>query len=101
MLEYLYVFQIWIIIGVVMIVLEMMDTSTIFFLPLGLAGLIMALWLYLVEIQVVPITSLPIKWFWLLLIWAAIGFVNTLILAYLRKIDVLSGRQSSGDINHY
>jgi len=101
MLEYLYVFQIWIIIGVVMIVLEMMDTSTIFFLPLGLAELIMALWLYLVEIQVVPITSLPIKWFWLLLIWAAIGFVNTLILAYLRKIGVLSGRQSSGDINHY
>ena len=101
MLKYLYVFQIWIIIGVVMIVLEMMDTSTIFFLPLGLAGLIMALWLYLVEIQVVPITSLPTKWFWLLLIWAAIGFVNTLILAYLRKIGVLSGRQSSGDINHF
>jgi membrane protein implicated in regulation of membrane protease activity len=101
MLEYLYVFQIWIIIGVVMIVLEMMDTSTIFFLPLGLAGLIMALWLYLVEIQVMPITSLPTKWFWLLLIWAVIGFVNTLILAYLRKIGVLSGRQSSGDINHY
>jgi hypothetical protein len=71
------------------------------FLPLDLAGLIMALWLYLVEIQVVPITSLPTKWFWLLLIWAAIGFVNTLILAYLRKIGVLSGRQSSGDINHY
>ena len=46
--EYLYVFQIWIIIGVVFIVLEIFDTSTVFFLPLGGSALLVALWLYLV-----------------------------------------------------
>jgi len=98
--EYLYVFQIWIIIGVVFIVLEIFDTSTVFFLPLGGAALLVALWLYLVEIQVIPIAALPKQWFWLLLIWAVIGFAITLALTYLRKSGIIKTRDHR-DINHY
>ncbi len=98
--EYLYVFQIWIIIGVVFIVLEIFDTSTVFFLPLGGSALLVALWLYLVEIQVIPITTLPKQWFWLLLIWAVIGFAITLALTYLRKSGIIKTRDHR-DINHY
>lgn len=98
--EYLYVFQIWIIIGVVFIVLEIFDTSTVFFLPLGGSALLVALWLYLVEIQVIPITTLLKQWFWLLLIWAVIGFAITLALTYLRKSGIIKTRDHR-DINHY
>ena len=98
--EYLHVFQIWIIIGVVFIVLEIFDTSTVFFLPLGGSALLVALWLYLVEIQVIPITTLLKQWFWLLLIWAVIGFAITLALTYLRKSGIIKTRDHR-DINHY
>jgi membrane protein implicated in regulation of membrane protease activity len=34
--------QVWIILGIVLIAAEMLDTSTIFFLPLGMAALVNA-----------------------------------------------------------
>jgi membrane protein implicated in regulation of membrane protease activity len=40
--------QVWVIVGIVLIAAEMLDTSTVFFLPLGLAALGNAalIWLY-------------------------------------------------------
>ena len=100
MVEYLYVFQIWIIIGLVLIILEAFDTSTIFFLPLGLSSLVMSLWLYLTEIQFFPITWIPAQWFSLVFVWAILGFCFTLLLTILRKLGWY-GQKGAHDINEY
>lgn len=100
MVEYFYVFQIWIIIGIALIVLEMFDTSTLFFLPLGLAGLVISGWLYLTEIEVMPISLMPQKWFWLVFVWAMFGLCFTIVLTIFRRLGFY-GQKGEHDINEY
>ena len=100
MVEYLYVFQIWIILGIILIVLEMFDTSTLFFLPLGLAGLVMSGWLYLTEIEVISMSLMPNKWFWLVFVWVMLGLCFTILLTMLRKFG-LFGKKEDHDVNQY
>ena len=46
-------FEIWIIIGIIFILLELTDGSAIFFLPLGIGSLILSLYIYLCNIELV------------------------------------------------
>ena len=93
---WLYFAQFWVAIGLLFVILEVTDGSAIFFLPLGLAGLILGLIIYLVEIAIIPSTLVPDKWYWLIVYWVLLSVVIAFIISFLRK-----KRKQNGDINQY
>lgn len=84
--EYVYGFQLWIIFGIGLIVMETTDGRLIFFLPSGLGALAVAMWLYLTEISVLPVSLVPMQSLVLFLVWAMVSFVITQIMAVIRKL---------------
>ena len=93
---WLYFAQFWVAIGLLFVILEVTDGSAIFFLPLGLAGLILGLIIYLVEIAIIPSTLVPDKWYWLIVYWVLLSVVIAFIISFLRQ-----KRKQNGDINQY
>lgn len=93
---WLYFAQFWVAIGLLFVILEVTDGSAIFFLPLGLAGLMLGLMIYLVEIALIPTTLVPEKWYWLIVYWVLLSVVIAFIISFLRQ-----KRKQNGDINQY
>jgi len=93
--------QLWIIIGMVFILLEMMDGSVVFFLPVGVSALIMALWIYLSKVGVLPYSWLPEEWYWLLPYWISISLLTTLLISTRLKHKIAKDASSKNDINNY
>ena len=91
-----YFAQFWVAIGLLLVILEVIDGSAIFFLPLGLAGLILGLIIYLVEIALIPTTLVPDKWYWIIVYWVSLSVVIAFIISLLRH-----KRKQNGDINKY
>ena len=73
---WLYLAQFWVAIGLLFVILEVTDGSAIFFLPLGLAGLILGLLIYLVEIALIPANLIPDKWYWIMVFWHSLCWWN-------------------------
>ena len=92
--------EIWLIFGLILIMLELTDGSTIFFLPLGLSAGLMAGWLYLINHSVIPANWQPPVWYFTILQWILLALIITIALASLKRIRGRSGTQSS-DINDY
>ena len=90
-------FEIWIIIGIVFIILELTDGSAIFFLPLGIGSLILSFYMYLCNVGIIHQDIIIDKWYLALVIWAILSLITSLIISLLRKKYL----NHNPDINDY
>jgi membrane protein implicated in regulation of membrane protease activity len=90
----LYTGNIWLIIGLALAILELTTGTLIFFLPMGVSGIITGLFLKLQENDVLSV--LLDNWAQTLTFWA----VLSLILSQLLNFIVLK-KDASKDINQY
>ena len=90
-------FEIWIIIGIVFIILELTDGSAIFFLPLGISSLILSFYMYLCNVGIIYQHIIIDTWYLALVIWAILSLMTSLIISLLRKKYL----NHNPDINDY
>jgi membrane protein implicated in regulation of membrane protease activity len=92
---WLFLPQVWVIVSLFFIGLEVTDGSAIFFLPMGISAALIASLIFLVDNSVLPLHFLPTTWYWLLACWAVVSVMSSLGLATVRK------QKKEGDINNY
>jgi len=90
-------FEIWIIIGIILILLELTDGSAIFFLPLGIGSFILSLYLYLCNTELISETLIINSWYILLVAWAILSLITSIIISLARK----RYSNENPDINDY
>ncbi|MDA8882637.1 hypothetical protein N9I90_08040 [Alphaproteobacteria bacterium] len=93
--------QVWIIIGIAFILLEIADGSLIFFLPMGMSAQIVALIIYLVNSRILPYEAIPDAWYWLLVYWMVIAVFVTFLLSQIRKYKKINSSGGTDDLNDY
>ena len=90
----LYTGNIWLIIGLVLAILELTNGTLIFFLPMGVSGLITGLFLKLQENNVLSV--LLDNWAATLTFWAVLSLILSLLLNF-----IVLKKDASKDINQY
>ena len=90
-------FEIWIIIGIAFIILELTDGSAIFFLPLGIGSLILSFYMYFCNVGIIHQYIIIDTWYLALVIWAILSLITSLIISLLRKKYL----NHNPDINDY
>lgn len=98
---WLFLPQFWIIVGILFILLELLDGSAIFMLPLGVGGLIVAALLYAVDQELLPIEWIPHAWYWLLVYWIAAAVFLVIPLRLLNRRRSQGQASADDDINTY
>ena len=88
--------QIWLIIGMLLVLAELMDGSKIFFLPVGCGGILNSAVLYLERKAIVPFGYVPETWYGMLILWA----IGSLVFALLFTIRRRKQKQPV-DVNDY
>ena len=78
-------FEIWIIIGIIFILLELTDGSAIFFLPLGIGSLILSLYIYLCNIELISESLSLETWYFALVVWAILSLITSILISLARK----------------
>ena len=89
---WLYLYQVWLIIAVIFLLLELTDGSLIVFLPTGIGAALMSLFVYIWTY----FSPSLFQWYLLILIWSFISVLMSIILSKLWK----KGSQNK-DINDY
>ena len=84
----------WLIIGIVLCILELSSGNLVFFLPMGVSGILIGLILKLQESEILPI--LLSDWAWSATIWAILALGLSLILNRFMRLQ-----DKSKDINKY
>ena len=90
-------FEIWIIIGIIFILLELTDGSAIFFLPLGIGSLILSLYIYLCNIELISESLILETWYFALVVWAILSLITYVLISLARK----KYSNETTDINDY
>lgn len=90
----LYTSNAWLIIGLVLCILELSDGRLVFFLPMGVSGLLVGLILKLQESESIMI--LLTDWAWTTTFWAFLALVLSLILNKVVRVS-----DDKADINKY
>ena len=90
-------FEIWIIIGIIFILLELTDGSAIFFLPLGIGSLILSLYIYLCNIELISEGLILETWYIALVVWAILSLITSILISLARK----KYSNETSDINDY
>ena len=90
----LYTSNAWLIIGLVLCILELSDGRLVFFLPMGVSGLLVGLILKLQESESIMI--LLSDWAWTTTFWAFLALVLSLILNKVVRVS-----DDKADINKY
>ena len=90
----LYSGNIWLVIGLILAILELTNGTLIFFLPMGLSGLLTGLVLKLQESEILSIFLSD--WAYSLTFWALLSLLLSLILNF-----VVLKKDNSKDINQY
>ena len=90
----LYTGNIWLIIGLALAILELTTGTLIFFLPMGVSGIITGLFLKLQENDVLSV--LLDNWATTLTFWAVLSFILSLLLNF-----IVLKKDASKDINQY
>ncbi len=90
----LYTGNIWLIIGLILAILELTIGTLIFFLPMGVSGLITGLFLKLQENNVLPVFL--DNWALTLTFWAILSLILSLLLNF-----IVLKKDTSKDINQY
>tara|TARA_B110000196_G_scaffold1144_1_gene1049 strand:- start:1926 stop:2213 length:288 start_codon:yes stop_codon:yes gene_type:complete len=90
----LYTGNIWLIIGLALAILELTTGTLIFFLPMGVSGIITGLFLKLQENNVLSV--LLDNWAQTLTFWAVLSLILSLLLNF-----IVLKKDASKDINQY
>ena len=90
----LYTGNIWLIIGLALAILELTTGTLIFFLPMGVSGIITGLLLKLQETDVLSV--LLDNWAATLTFWAVLSLILSLLLNF-----IVLKKDASKDINQY
>ena len=90
----LYTGNIWLIIGLILAILELTIGTLIFFLPMGVSGLITGLFLKLQENNVLSVFL--DNWALTLTFWAILSLILSLLLNF-----IVLKKDTSKDINQY
>ena len=90
-------FEIWIIIGIIFILLELTDGSAIFFLPLGIGSIILSLYIYLCNIELISESLIIETWYFALVVWAILSLITSVLISLARK----KYSNETTDINDY
>ncbi len=85
----------WLIIGLVLCILELSNGSLIFFLPMGISGLLVGLLLKLQESG--NLSVLISDWTWVATVWALLALALSLLLNRLMRRK----KDDTADINQY
>lgn len=93
--------RIWIIIGVLFILLEFTDGSTIFFLPMGISSHFVALLIYLVDESILPLNFIPSSWYWLIVYWMSFSVLTAIILTRIQRLKKSRFPARDDDVNSY
>ena len=88
--EWLFYYQIWLIIGVVFLFLELTDGSLIICLPLGIGAFLLSLFIFISN------NSLINEWYMLLFLWAILSVIISYLLTKFWKKGL-----KNKDINNY
>jgi hypothetical protein len=98
----MYVPLVWVIIAIIAVLLELTDGSRVFFLPIGLAALVVAAHLQLVFTNIVSSSLLPEAWYWLAMEWMIVAADISVLLVVFRT-QMMPGDAASDDedINRY
>ena len=88
--------QVWLIIGMVLVLMELLDGSQMFFLPIGLGSIFNSAALYLERKALIPFGYLPETWYGMLILWAIASIVFALLFTIRRR-----KRQAITDVNDY
>ena len=99
---WMYVPLVWVIIAIIAVLLELTDGSRVFFLPIGLAALVVAAHLQLVFTNIVSSSLLPEAWYWLAMEWMIVAAAISVLLVVFRT-RMMPGDAASDDedINRY
>ena len=99
---WMYVPLVWVIITIIAVLLELTDGSRVFFLPIGLAALVVAAHLQLVFTNIVSSSLLPEAWYWLAMEWMIVSAAISVLLVVFRT-QMMPGDAASDDedINRY
>ena len=99
---WMYVPLVWVIIAIIAVLLELTDGSRVFFLPIGLAALVVAAHLQLVFTNIVSSSLLPEAWYWLAMEWMIVAAAISVLLVVFRT-QMMPGDAVSDDedINRY
>ena len=99
---WMYVPLVWVIIAIIAVLLELTDGSRVFFLPIGLAALVVAAHLQLVFTNIVSSSLLPEAWYWLAMEWIIVAAAISVLLVVFRTQMMPSDAASDDeDINRY
>lgn len=99
---WIYVPLVWVIIGIIAILLELTDGSRVFFLPIGLAAMVVAAHLQLVFTNFVSPALLPDAWYWLAMEWMIVAAAISVLLVMFRKqMMPIHATSDNEDINSY
>ena len=90
-------FEIWIIIGIIFILLELTDGSAIFFFFFGIGSLILSFYMYLCNVGIVHHKIIVDTWYVALVIWAVLSLITSLTISLLRRKYL----NHNPDINDY
>jgi hypothetical protein len=98
----MYVPLVWVIIAIIAVLLELTDGSRVFFLPIGLAALVVAAHLQLVFTNIVSSSLLPEAWYWIAMEWMIVAAAISVLLVVFRT-QMMPGDAASDDedINRY
>ena len=99
---WMYVPLVWVIIAIIAVLLELTDGSRVFFLPIGLAALVVAAHLQLVFTNIISSSLLPEAWYWLAMEWMIVSAAISVLLVVFRT-QMMPGDAASDDedINRY
>ena len=90
--------EVWIIAGIILIAAEVLDGSTIFFLPFGVGALLNAILIGQQANTSMPDLLIFNDWWEMLVSWAVLALVASLIL---RMISRYRSKSQDADINEY
>ena len=90
-------YQTWVMLGIAFILLELIDGSNIFFLPLGIGSLLVSIFLYLSLNDLVTELLILDSWYEVLVLWVVLSLLVSIFIAkfWKKKSD------PHNDINNY
>ena len=92
--EFLFSGNVWLIIGLILAIIELSNGTLIFFLPMGVSGLLTGLLLKLQENG--TLSNLIESWSSVLIFWAVVSLCLSLLLNFIVK-----KKQVTKDVNNY
>lgn len=93
--------ELWLIVGLLFILLELTDGTALFWLPMGMAASFLAFWIFLINEAFIPSSWLTSTWYLVFMIWGVLALICAYALAYGRRVFFPKEESEPEDINDY